>query len=99
MQYAELNSLSNFSFLKGASHPEELVESAAKNNYQAIALTDECSFAGIVRAHQEAKKHNFKLIVGTEITLTEGAQVVLLAENLSAPITVLIPPLSWIKTE
>ncbi len=55
--YAELHCVSNFSFLRGASHPEELVERAAALGYKALALTDECSLAGAVRAHQAAKEH------------------------------------------
>ena len=47
--YAELHCLSNFSFLRGASHPEELVERAASQGYAALALTDECTLAGTVR--------------------------------------------------
>ena len=53
--YAELHCLSNFTFLCGASHPEELVGQAARLGYRALALTDECSFAGIVRAHTAAR--------------------------------------------
>mgnify|MGYP003582612031 CR=1 FL=1 len=67
--YAELDCLSNFSFLKGASHPEELVQRAAQLGYQALALADECSLAGVVRAHVEAKKHDIKLIIGSRFTL------------------------------
>ena len=54
--YAELHCLSNFSFLRGASHPEELVERAKAQGYAALALTDECSLAGAVRAHLAAKE-------------------------------------------
>ncbi|MDX9719052.1 MAG: PHP domain-containing protein, partial [Thauera sp.] len=50
--YAELHCLSNFSFQRGASHPEELIERAAALDYAAIAITDECSLAGVVRAHR-----------------------------------------------
>lgn len=65
--FAELNCLSNFSFLKGASHPEELVQQAVALGYSALAITDECSVAGIVKAWQEARKHqHFKLIIGSE---------------------------------
>ena len=60
--YAELHCLSNFSFLRGASHAEELVERAKELGYAALALTDECSFAGIVRAHVAAKAAELKLI-------------------------------------
>jgi error-prone DNA polymerase len=65
-QYAELWCLSNFSFLRGASHPEELVERARALGYAALALTDECSLAGIVRAHVAAKEHGLKLLVGSQ---------------------------------
>src|SRR5262245_65692543 len=81
--YAELHSLSNFSFLRGASHPEELVERAAALGYKALALTDECSFAGAVRAHQAAKEHGLKLILGTEVVL-EKTKLVLLASDRKA---------------
>jgi len=68
--YAELHCLSNFSFLRGASHPEELVERAQAQGYAALALTDECSLAGVVRAHQAAKAAGLKFIVGSEMTTT-----------------------------
>ena len=55
-RYAELHCVSNFSFLKGASHPEELVIRATELGYAALAITDECSLAGVVRAHAEAKR-------------------------------------------
>ena len=67
--YAELHCLTNFTFLRGASHPEELVERAVKLGYSALAVTDECSLAGVVRAHVAAKEAELKLIVGAEITL------------------------------
>ena len=54
--YAELHVLSNFTFQRGASHPEELVETAAQLGYDALAITDECSVSGVVRAHVAAKK-------------------------------------------
>src|SRR5450432_97420 len=66
--YAELHTLSNFSFLRGASQPEELVAQAKALNYSALALTDECSLAGVVRAHVAAKEHGLPLIIGTELT-------------------------------
>ena len=64
--YAELHCLSNFSFQRGASHPRELVERAAALGYQALALTDECSVAGVVRAHGAAQALGLHLIVGSE---------------------------------
>ena len=81
MSYAELHCLSNFSFLRGASHPEELVERAAHLGYTALAITDECSVAGVVRAHLAARNHALKLIVGTELRLDDGLRCVLLATN------------------
>ena len=71
--YAELWCLSNFSFLRGASHPEELVERAAQLGYAALAITDECSLAGIVRAHVAAKEHGLKLLVGAQFRLQAEA--------------------------
>ena len=79
--YAELHCLSNFSFLRGASHAEELVARAQALGYAALAITDECSFAGVVRAHLAAKDAGLKLIVGTEVTLADGMKLVLLAQN------------------
>ena len=64
--YAELHCVSNFSFLRGASHPEELAARAAALGYAALAITDECSLAGVVRAHVAAKQHRIKLLVGAE---------------------------------
>ena len=55
-QYAELHCLSNFTFLRGASHAEELVAQAKELGYTALAITDECSLAGVVRAHTALKK-------------------------------------------
>ncbi|WP_439587759.1 error-prone DNA polymerase [Hydrogenophaga sp.] len=64
--YAELRCLSNFSFLRGASHPEELVERAKELGYSALAMVDECSLAGVVRAHVAAKKHKLPLLIGSQ---------------------------------
>ena len=68
--YAELHCRSNFSFLTGASHPAELVQRAQALGYAALALTDECSLAGVVRAHLEVRECGLPLIIGTEIWLT-----------------------------
>ena len=81
MGYAELHCLSNFSFLRGASHPEELVERAAELGYAALAITDECSVAGVVRAHVAARERGLKLIVGSEFRLDDGLRCVLLATD------------------
>ncbi|MDE2300665.1 MAG: error-prone DNA polymerase [Burkholderiales bacterium] len=68
--YAELHCRSNFSFLTGASHPAELVQRAQQLGYAALAITDECSLAGVVRAHVAARDHKLHLIVGSEMRLT-----------------------------
>ena len=77
--YAELHCLSNFTFLRGASHPHELVEQADALGYGALALTDECSVAGVVRAHMAAKNRPLKLIIGAEFRLACGLKLVALA--------------------
>src|SRR5260221_554393 len=83
--YAELHCVSNFSFLRGASHPAELVTRAHELGYRALALTDECSMAGVVRAHEAAQAlpagHRLQLIVGAEFRCSEGLQLVLLAPD------------------
>ena len=76
--YAELHCLTNFTFLRGASHPVELVARAAELGYRALAVTDECSMSGVVRAHTAAKKVGLKLIVGSEFRLTDGTCLVAL---------------------
>lgn len=68
--YAELHVLSNFSFQRGASHAEELVERAAGLGYKALAITDECSVAGVVRAHEAAKELGLQLLPGAEFRVT-----------------------------
>ena len=73
--YAELHALSNFSFQRGASHAQELVERAAQLGYRAIAITDECSVAGVVRAHVVAKQLGFKLIPGAEFLVQASEEV------------------------
>jgi len=78
--YAELHALSNFSFLRGASHPEELVERSRALGYRALALTDECSLAGSARAHFAAKECGLKLIHGTEV-MVDKEKLVLLATD------------------
>ena len=67
--YAELQVTSNYSFLRGASHPDELVLQAAVLGHAAIAITDRNSLAGVVRAHVAAKQHDIQLIVGTRLDL------------------------------
>src|SRR5215467_5821031 len=77
--YAELHCISNFTFLRGASHPHELIEQADALGYSALAITDECSMAGVVRAHMAAKRRQLKLIIGTEFRLNCGLKFVALA--------------------
>jgi error-prone DNA polymerase len=92
--YVELHCLTNFTFLRGASHPEELIKRALALGYSGLAVTDECSFAGSARAHLalrelceiDAAAQDFRLIHGTELRLTEsggasGPRLVLLAQN------------------
>jgi error-prone DNA polymerase len=76
--------LSNYSFLRGGSHPDELVKRAAELGYRAIALTDECSFAGLVKAHLAARELGIQLIIGAEFRLEEGCRLVLLAPDRGA---------------
>ncbi len=82
--YAELRCVSNFTFLRGASCPEELVERAVQLGYAALAITDECSLAGVVRAHVAAKESKLKLIIGAEFRLPDGCTLVLLAPHRAA---------------
>jgi error-prone DNA polymerase len=82
--YAELHALSNFSFLRGASHPAELITQAHALGYRALALTDECSLAGVVRAHEalrDLRDDAFRLIIGAEFRATCGLKLVLLAPS------------------
>lgn len=80
--YAELHCLSNFTFQRGASSAQELFERAARLGYRALAITDECTLAGIVRAWEASKKTGVKLIVGSEVQIEKGPKLVLLAESL-----------------
>src|SRR5665213_349165 len=81
MSYAELVCASHFSFQRGASHPYELVIRAKQLGYAALAITDECSLAGIVRAHEAAKDAGIKLIIGSQFRLPQEERVILLAPN------------------
>jgi error-prone DNA polymerase len=77
--YAELHCISNFTFLRGASHPQELVDRASSLGYRALAITDECSVAAVVRAHAAAKLLNLKLLIGAEFRLQCGLKFVAIA--------------------
>ncbi|MGD8359037.1 MAG: PHP domain-containing protein, partial [Lysobacterales bacterium] len=84
--YAELACISNFTFLAGASHPQELVARAAELGYSAIAIADECSLAGVVRALEEARRceargRHIQLIPAGSFRLENGSRLVLLPED------------------
>ncbi|MFM9433539.1 error-prone DNA polymerase [Janthinobacterium sp. CG_23.3] len=80
--YAELQCFSHFTFLKGASAPEHLVERATALGYNAIAITDECTLAGVVKAHIKAKELGLHLLIGSQMTVTP--------EDGTAPFTLII---------
>ncbi|WP_085695121.1 MULTISPECIES: error-prone DNA polymerase [unclassified Pseudomonas] len=80
--YAELHCLSNFSFQRGASSALELFQRAKQQGYQALAITDECTLAGIVRAWQAAKSVELPLVIGSEVRIDQGPKLVLLVETL-----------------
>lgn len=82
--YAELHCKTNFSFLEGASHADELVAQAHRLGYRALAVTDRNTLAGVVRAHVAAKEIGLKLLVGAEIVPVDGAATVLLATDRAA---------------
>ena len=84
VRYAELHCLTNFSFLEGASHADELVARAVELGYEALAITDRNSLAGVVRAHTAAKDSGLKLIIGAEVTPADASPVVLLATDRAA---------------
>ena len=81
--YAELHCLSAFSFQRGASTAKELFERAKEQGYAALAITDECSLAGIVRAHEAAKETGVRLVVGAEMQVEDGPKLVLLCQTLA----------------
>lgn len=84
MSYTELQVTSNFSFLRGASHPEELVEQAAIYGYKAIAITDRNTLAGIVRAHVAAKAKGIRLIPGCRLDLLDGPSLLAYPTDIKA---------------
>ncbi|NTE01499.1 DNA polymerase III subunit alpha [Agrobacterium tumefaciens] len=84
MGYCELQVTSNFSFLRGASHPEELIEQAAAFGYPKIAITDINTMAGIVRAHSEAKKHHIEIIPACRLDLLDGPSLLAYPTNREA---------------
>ncbi|MGX0956400.1 error-prone DNA polymerase [Pseudomonas viridiflava] len=82
VDYAELHCLSNFSFQRGASSAQELFKRAKRHGYTALAITDECTLAGIVRAWQASKDSGLPLIIGSEMQIENGPKIVLLVEDL-----------------
>jgi error-prone DNA polymerase len=80
--FAELVCRSNFSFLRGASHPEDLVFTAAREGHYALALTDGDGLYGVVKAHLAAKQLNVKLLIGSQLTLTDAPSMVVYAQDL-----------------
>ena len=73
--YAELAVTTNFSFLRGASHPQEMVATADELGLAAIGIADRNTFAGVVRAYDEGKKRKIKLLVGTRLVTIDGFEV------------------------
>ncbi len=84
MHYAELQVTSNFTFLRGGSHPEELIDWAGKLGYRAIAITDRNTLAGIVRAHAEARDKNIRFIPACRLDLLDGPSLLAYPTSLSA---------------
>ncbi len=84
MSYAELHVTSNFSFLRGASHAEELVATAAALGHKAIAITDHNSVAGIVRAHEAAKEAGLRLIIGARLDFDDAPSLLCLPSDRAA---------------
>src|SRR3954451_4937202 len=84
VRYVELHCKTNFSFLEGASHPDELVARAAQLGYAALAITDVNSLAGVVRAHAAAQQLDFKLLIGAEIRPSDAPRIVLWAPDRAA---------------
>ncbi|HEX6443422.1 MAG TPA: PHP domain-containing protein, partial [Stellaceae bacterium] len=82
--YAELQVTSNFSFLRGASHPDELVVTAAALGHRAIAITDRNSVAGIVRAHHAAKIVGIRLVIGVRLDLADGTSLLAYPQDRAA---------------
>lgn len=84
MRYAQLHTTTNFTFLKGASHPAEYVYRAAELDYDALAITDECSLAGVVKAFVAAEEMGFKLIIGSRFRLSNGMDLIAIAPSRTA---------------
>ena len=81
MKYAALSCKSNFSFLEGASHPDELIEESHQLGCHSLALTDRDGVYGIVRAHKKAKELGVHLIIGSQVRLNDNSTIRLLVQN------------------
>jgi error-prone DNA polymerase len=81
MRYAQLHTTTNFTFLTGASHPAEYIYQAAELGYDALAITDECSLAGVVKAFVAAEEIGFKLIIGSRFRLSNGMDLIAIAPS------------------
>lgn len=81
MRYAHMHTTSNFTFLTGASHPGEYVYRAYELGYEALAMTDECSLAGVVKAFVAAEELDFKLIIGSRFRLSNGMDLIAIAPS------------------
>ncbi len=88
-EYYELHCKTNFSFLEGASHGDELVARAAQLGYAGLAVTDRNSLAGVVKAHTAAKEHSLPLVIGAEITPQDALPIVLWAPDRKAYVSFL----------
>jgi len=84
LAYAELQVTTNFSFLQGASHPEELAHTAARLGYRAIGVTDHNTLAGAVRMHEAAESCGMPLVIGTRISLTDAPDLLVWPEDRAA---------------
>src|SRR6478609_2173345 len=84
MKYTELQATTNFSFLRGGSHPDELVEQAVALGYTEIGITDRNTLAGIVRAHGAAKESGIRIVVGSRLDLVDGVSLLAYPMNIDA---------------
>ena len=82
--YAELQAVSNFSFLRGAAHPEELVDTAAALGHHALAIADHNTLAGVVRGHVAARAHDLRYVVASRLDLVDGPSVLALPQDRAA---------------
>ena len=82
--YSELQVTSNYSFLRGASHPEELASRSKELGYKSIAITDRNTLAGVVRMHAACKKHNIRIIVGARLDFIDSYSLLCFPQNRNA---------------